>query len=193
MTTQDDPKTLRSAVSQQAAGRSYSRPDNSPSRYERAAETARPAVQAGSNSGGGGSQPRFRFEKLGVWQDALLLSRQCMETLQKLRAEGQTEWAARFQEDLWLVSASIAEGASRGSDQDFNGFLDDAQGRLIRLASHLYVAIELAWLSANEAEGMLDLIDRLVGRIFALRRSMSQRQEANGSRARGVSAGSAQK
>jgi four helix bundle protein len=116
---------------------------------------------------------------LGVWQDARQLNRECRDVLQRLRAEGQPELAFRLQEDLLSVPATIAEGAARGSDEDFDDFLGRAQSDLVRLASNLYVGVDLAWITESEVGPFLDHIDRLLGRIYALRRSMSQRMEAN--------------
>jgi len=60
--------------------------------------------------------------------------------------------------------ANIAEGFGRRSDKEFANFLNMAHGSATEVQSHLYVALDLFYISEStfsELNGLLDEISRM--------------------------------
>lgn len=60
--------------------------------------------------------------------------------------------------------ANIAEGFGRRSDKEFANFLNMAHGSATEVQSHLYVALDLSYISEStfsELNGLLDEISRM--------------------------------
>jgi len=62
------------------------------------------------------------------------------------------------------IMANIAEGFGRRSDKEFANFLNIAHGSVSETQSHLYVALDLAYLdpdSFTQLSGLLDEVSRM--------------------------------
>jgi four helix bundle protein len=91
-----------------------------------------------------------RFEEIKAWQ----LAKGLVTTIYRSSENG------RFAKDYSLrdqirrasvsVMSNIAEGFERGSDKDFQRFLYMAKGSAGEVRSHLFVANELGYLTAEE-------------------------------------------
>ena len=104
-----------------------------------------------------------RLEDIQVWQKARQLTKQIYEATSN----------GRFAHDYWLrnqiqrasisIMANIAEGFGRRSDKEFANFLNMAHGSATEVQSHLYVALDLSYITEStfsEVNGLLDEISR---------------------------------
>jgi four helix bundle protein len=86
--------------------------------------------------------------------------------------------SARFAQDFGLrnqvqrasvsVMANIAEGYGRHSDEEFANFLNMAHASVSEVQSHLYVALDLAYLSAEAFEELYNLLEEIGRMTFVL-------------------------
>jgi four helix bundle protein len=116
--------------------------------------------------------PRFRFEKLDVWQDARRLNRETYDLTRAFPAEELCALTSQARRAFVSISANIAEGSGRNSDRDFAHFLEQSYGSTMELAAHLYLARDLEYLSVQSSESALDHVHHLAIRIAALNRSL---------------------
>ncbi|MFA5057278.1 MAG: four helix bundle protein [Opitutaceae bacterium] len=116
--------------------------------------------------------PRFRFEKLDVWQDARRLNRETCGLTQVFPVEELPALTSQARRAAVSISANIAEGSGCNSDRDFARFLGQSYGSAMELASHLYLARDLGYLSVQSLESALDHVHHLAIRIAALNRSL---------------------
>lgn len=66
------------------------------------------------------------------------------------------------------VMANIAEGYGRYSDKEFANFLNMAHASVSEVQSHLYVALDLSYISAEGFEELYDLLEEIGRMTFVL-------------------------
>ena len=104
------------------------------------------------------------LEEIQVWQKA----RQLTKKIYEITANGDfaKDYGLRNQIQRASVSimANIAEGFGRRSDKEFANFLNMAHGSVSEVQSHLYVALDLAYInqmSFTELNGLLGEVSRM--------------------------------
>jgi four helix bundle protein len=115
------------------------------------------------------------FEDLIAWQKSKELS------LMVYRVSSSGEFARDYslKDQIRRASVSamsnIAEGFERYSPKEFRHFLAIARGSAAEVRSQIYLAMELDYLTNEEARSMIDLCNE-IGRIIAgLRRSLERK------------------
>jgi four helix bundle protein len=116
---------------------------------------------------------RFRFEKLGVWQDARTLYRTVSRIARKFPHDEMYGLTSQLRRASSSVTANIAEGSGRNSDPDFARFLEQAYGSLMETASHLYLALDEHYIDEAELDPVLEQASVLAARLVALNRSLA--------------------
>ena len=91
-----------------------------------------------------------RFEDIKAWQAA----RDLVSAIYRVTAQGQfaKDFGLRDQVRRASVSmmSNIAEGFERSSDREFRRFLYIAKGSAGEVRSHLFVAVDLGYITAEE-------------------------------------------
>jgi len=100
-----------------------------------------------------------RFEDIIGWQKA----RQLNTSVYAITAQGAfaKDFGLRDQIRRSSVSimANIAEGFGRKSDKEFANFLNYAHGSAAETQSHLYVALDLKYLSQEQFDTLYRMLD----------------------------------
>jgi four helix bundle protein len=105
-----------------------------------------------------------RLEDIQVWQKARQLTRQVYEATSNGRFAQDYGLRNQIQRASISIMANIAEGFGRRSDKEFANFLNMAHGSATEVQSHLYVALDLSYISEStfsELNGLLDEISRM--------------------------------
>ncbi len=113
-----------------------------------------------------------RFEDLQAWQKARRVTRKIYEATATDRFARDFGLRDQIQRASILIMANIAEGVGRHTDKDFANFLSMAHASVSEDQSHLYVALDLAYVSEKlftEVYGLLDEVSRM---IFVLARHL---------------------
>ncbi|MEO6050226.1 MAG: four helix bundle protein [Pyrinomonadaceae bacterium] len=109
-----------------------------------------------------------RFEDIQAWQKARILTKE----IYLISSEGEfgKDFDLRRQVRRSCVSifANIAEGQGRRTDKDFANFLNMALGSIAETKSHLYLAIDLNYLSQSQFEKIYQKLDEIGRMVFAL-------------------------
>lgn len=109
-----------------------------------------------------------RFEDILAWQKA----RQATKLVYEITNEGSfaRDFGLRDQIRRSSVSimANIAEGYGRCSDKEFSNFLNIAHGSIAETQSHLYIALDLSYLSQEDFEKLYALLDEVSKMIMSL-------------------------
>ena len=102
-----------------------------------------------------------RLEDIQVWQKARQLTKHIYEAT----------WNGKFAQDFGLrnqiqrasvsIMANIAEGFGRRSDKEFANFLNMAHGSVTEVQSHLYVALDLTYITKETFDSLNGLIDEV--------------------------------
>lgn len=88
-----------------------------------------------------------RFEDIQAWQEARALVRLVYEVTAGDRFARDYGLKDQIQRAAISIMANIAEGFERETDREFVQFLVYARGSVGELKSHLYVALDLGYLS----------------------------------------------
>lgn len=118
---------------------------------------------------------RFRFQKLDVWHDARRLNLEIYRLARGFPSSEQYALTSQVQRSSVSIAANIAEGSGRNSDRDFAHFLEQSYGSAMELASHLFLAGDLGYVTAGPLDSSLDQIEKTGIRIAALNRSLNVR------------------
>ena len=105
-----------------------------------------------------------RLEDIHVWQKARQLTRRIYEATSNGRFAQDYGLRNQIQRASISIMANIAEGFGRRSDKEFANFLNMAHGSATEVQSHLYVALDLSYISEptfSELNGLLDEISRM--------------------------------
>ncbi len=115
---------------------------------------------------------RFRFQKLGVWQDARRLNLAVYRLTRGFPDAEKFGLTSQLQRSSISIAANIAEGSGRNSDRDFAHFLEQSYGSAMEVASHLFLAGDLGYVPGEPLEACLEEINKAAIRIAALNRSL---------------------
>ena len=105
--------------------------------------------------------PMQDFRKLRVWQQADQLTLDAYTACQNFPADERFGLTAQIRRAALSIQSNIAEGFGRGTRADTARFLQMAIGSASELASHLHVARNLSYLSAEEYEGLAEKSDHV--------------------------------
>jgi four helix bundle protein len=117
-------------------------------------------------------KPRFRFQKLTVWNEARAMNKRLYGLTRKFPREERFGMTAQLRSASVSVSSNIAEGSGRNSDKDFAHFLELSYGSLMEVASLLYLATDESYVLETVTETELDHIESLGRQIVALNNSL---------------------
>jgi len=119
-----------------------------------------------------------RFEDLVAWQKARALTREIYKITNKTELKKDFDLKDQIQRVAVSIMANIAEGFERGKASEFHQFLSIAKASCAELRSHLYVALDAAYLD-QEAFSQLKLQAEEVRRVVAGLRASAQRRRDN--------------
>src|SRR5207237_8348713 len=105
-----------------------------------------------------------RLEDIQAWQKARQVTKKVYEITPAGRFARDFGLSSQIQRASVSVMANIAEGFGRHSDKEFANFLNMAHGSVSEVQSHLYVALDLAYInqmSFTELNGLLGEVSRM--------------------------------
>ncbi|TQE99150.1 MAG: four helix bundle protein [Spiribacter salinus] len=101
--------------------------------------------------------------RLAVWAEGIELVKMVYRATEVLPREEMYGLTAQMRRSAISVCSNIAEGAARGSPQDFARFLNIARGSLSELDTQVHIAMELGYLENDEAlQAKQDEVSRLL-------------------------------
>lgn len=109
-----------------------------------------------------------RFEDIKAWQKARELNRQIYEIT--LNPQFHKDFGLRDQIRRAAVSvmANIAEGFGRKTNKEFANFLVISHGSTAETQSHLYIALDLSYISQEKFSELYRQLDEISKMTMAL-------------------------
>src|SRR5210317_1293844 len=90
------------------------------------------------------------LKKLKVWQKGIELVVDIYKSTNTFPKEEMYGLTSQIKRSAISIPSNIAEGSGRGSDKDFNRFLDIALGSSFELETQLIITKELEFLSQED-------------------------------------------
>jgi four helix bundle protein len=109
-----------------------------------------------------------KFEEILAWQKARIAARKVYQATSD--SDFARDFALRDQIRRSSISimANIAEGHGRSSNKEFANFLNFARGSAMETQSHLYIALDLGYLSQDAFAEIYSLLDEISRMIMGL-------------------------
>lgn len=112
------------------------------------------------------SQVVTRFEDLIAWQKARVLTGEIYKLTQQPPFTRDFALSNQMQRSAVSVMANIAEGFERNRPGEFYQFLTIAKASCAELRSHLYISLDIAYLSPEQFQILIRQCEEL-GRIIS--------------------------
>jgi four helix bundle protein len=106
-----------------------------------------------------------RFEDIQAWQKARVLVKEIYIASGRRGFAKDFDLRSQVRRSAISIMANIAEGQGRRSDRDFANFLNISLGSVAETKSHLYLALDLAYIDQaffDLTYGKLDEVGRMV-------------------------------
>lgn len=94
----------------------------------------------------------FSFEKLRVWQEARMLTKQVYGLCCNFPDYEKYALGSQIRRAMISVTSNIAEGSGRNSVKEKIHFLEIAYGSMAEVYSQLVVAVDLGYIDKEEVE-----------------------------------------
>ncbi len=115
------------------------------------------------------------YRDLKVWQAAISLTEAIYRRSADFPKAETYGLTAQVRRASVSIAANIAEGHGRETTPLFIQFLRVAQGSVKEAETHIIIAEKLAYLSADEAKGLLAQTDEIGRMLRALIRSLQEK------------------
>lgn len=116
---------------------------------------------------------KLPFEKYEIWQLAIDLGVSMYELTKGFPNEEKFGMISQISRASKSVSANIAEGTSRFSEKEKARFIEIAYGSLMEVASFLFMARRLNYISVEEFQNVKPIIGKLSNKINAFYRRLN--------------------
>lgn len=104
---------------------------------------------------------KLPFQKLEVWQKAMVLAKKIYVATKDFPKEEQYGLTSQMRRAVISVASNIAEGSQRSSDKDFANFLAIARGSLAELQTQCIFTQDIHILSEDTAKEIIEQIEEL--------------------------------
>jgi four helix bundle protein len=100
------------------------------------------------------------FEDLDCWQEARILVRKIYEVTRDGNFRKDLRFSGQIQAAAISAMANIAEGFTRRSDKEFIQFLYISMASTAEVQSHLYVALDQAYIAKDQFDEIYRQADK---------------------------------
>ena len=111
---------------------------------------------------------------LTVWNKSIDMVVQCYQLARKLPDSERFGLKSQMERASVSIPANIAEGQGLGSKKSFARHLWIANGSLAELQTHLVIAARLGFLSGEETQSLIAVLDEIARMISGLRNSLQE-------------------
>ena len=112
-----------------------------------------------------------KFEEIVAWQKARELTKQIYEETKTGSFAKDFSLRDQIRRSSVSAMANIAEGFGRNSDREFANFLNIAIASATEVQSHLYVAIDQAYLNQTRFDSLYEL----AAEVIRMSKTLAQR------------------
>jgi four helix bundle protein len=116
----------------------------------------------------------FNFEKLDVWQEAIVFADLIYDITAALPYEERFGLTTQMRRAAVSISSNIAEGSSRASRVDFSRFVEIAAGSLFEVLSQATIALRREMIGRNEYDQIYAAAEKQSKMLSGLRKSLSE-------------------
>jgi four helix bundle protein len=112
--------------------------------------------------------PTFkRFEDIQAWQKARKVAAEIYKASSKGDFGKDYDLRSQIRRSATSIMSNIAEGQGRRPDRDFAHFLNIALGSVAETKSHIYLALDLLYVSESVFSELYEKLDEIRRMVFS--------------------------
>jgi len=112
------------------------------------------------------------FKNLKVWEKGIHLVVNIYKKIEEFPKEELYGLTSQIKRSAISIPSNIAEGSGRGSDKDFNRFLDISLGSSFELETQLIIANRLRFLNEADFSALSEQLDEEQKMIIGLQKKL---------------------
>ena len=113
------------------------------------------------------------FKSLKVWQKGIDLVKNVYKSSREFPKEELYGLTSQIRRSAISIPSNIAEGSGRGTDKDFNRFLDIALGSSYELETQIIIANELEFILEQDFKDLSLKVNEAQKMIAGLQKSLN--------------------
>ncbi len=118
----------------------------------------------------------FRFEKLDVWQKAIVFADTVYSATRAFPSDERFGLTNQMRRASVSVSSNIAEGSGRSTNPDFARFVEIAYASVMEVVSQSHIAHRQQFLDDESFDSLITQADELARMLSGLRNSLRSSQ-----------------
>ena len=112
------------------------------------------------------------FRKYNVWQASHFLTLRIFELAKGFPSNEAYKIFSQMQRAAYSIPSNFAEGCGRGSDKEFDRFIQISLGSAHELEYFTILAKDLSYITEKEAEDVDQQINNIKKQLFALSKKL---------------------
>ncbi|WP_163710328.1 four helix bundle protein [Mangrovibacterium lignilyticum] len=112
------------------------------------------------------------YREIKIWQRARVLVKDVYLVTKQFPSEELYGLTSQTRKAAVSVMLNVAEGAGRGTNKDFNHFLDMTKGSLFEVESLMILACDLEYIPESKKEEILDKTSEIVKMLIAFQKNL---------------------
>ena len=112
------------------------------------------------------------FKELKVWQEAMSLAKEVFIVTRNFPSEEKYGLISQINRCSVSIASNIAEGAGRGSDKEFNQFLNIALGSCFELETQLLLSNEFNYITKEQTQLLTEKACKVQRMLNGLKKSV---------------------
>ena len=116
----------------------------------------------------------FRFREFNVYKDAKKFIKKVYEATKEFPREENYGITAQIKNAAISIALNIAEGSDRGSDKEFNRFINIAKGSVNEVVAALDIASDNGYLKENSFESLVREAESIVKQLSSFSKKLKQ-------------------
>lgn len=109
-----------------------------------------------------------KFEDIVAWQKSRIVTKEIYQVTSSGEFSRDFGFRDQIRRSSVSIMANIAEGQGRKSSKEFANFLNFTHGSVAETQSHLYIALDLKYISQNDFKRIYDLLDEIAKMTMGL-------------------------
>jgi four helix bundle protein len=114
------------------------------------------------------------FKELKVWQESMSLAKDVFTITRNFPSEEKFGLTSQINRCSVSIASNIAEGAGRGSDKEFNQFLNIALGSCFELETQLLLSSDFNYITKEQTELLTEKACKVQRMLNGLKKSVLQ-------------------
>ncbi|ARS36626.1 four helix bundle protein [Pontibacter actiniarum] len=116
------------------------------------------------------------FKELIIWKEAMELAKAVYKASSSFPANEKFGLTSQINRSAVSVPSNIAEGAGRGSDKEFNQFLNIALGSAFELETQLLLAQAFGFINEDKLNELLTQLRKIQRMIDGFKKKLNKRE-----------------